>query len=175
MTAPTALRIRKRPRRARMLAAVLLTAGIVIGGSTASASAATTSPAGQMTGAAPAVVLGLCHDPLFGGTFWCDTSVGYLSGEAWWLFPDHTRQIFVIGSDNAVWTKWDNTSGDWSGWTSMGGISISYPPKFYINGQFSTKGSGTFTPDLTVVGTDHGVWHRQRGGDGVWDAWTAGY
>ena len=162
MTAPTALRIRKRPRGARMLGAALLTAGIVIGGGTAS------------VGTAQAADI-VCHDPLLGGSFFCDPSVGPSSGEAWWTFPNGTKQLFVIGTNNAVWTRWDNTSGNWSSWTSMGGIAISFPPRFYINGAFQQNGGGTYTPDLTVIGADHGVWHRTRGGDGVWDAWTAGY
>jgi hypothetical protein len=163
MTALTALPAGRRPRRARTLAAALLTVGLALGGGIASA------------GTAHAASGATCHDALLGGTFFCTSSGDYTSGEAWWTFPNGTKQLFVIGTDNAVWTRWNNTSGNWSAWTSMGGIAIRFPPQFYSQGIFLVTGSGTYTPDLTVVGTDGGVWHRERGGDGVWGAWTAGY
>ena len=172
MTALTPLRIGKRSRRARTLAGALLTVGLVVGGGVASASAATASPA---THAAPAVTTGFCHDPVLGGTFYCDTSSGYASGEARWQFPNHTWQLFVIGTNGAVWTRWTNTSGDWSSWTSMGGVAIGWPPLFYSGGSFHQSGGGSYTPDLTVLGADNGVWHRQRSASGNWSPWQAGY
>jgi hypothetical protein len=45
-----------------------------------------------------------------------------------WQFPNSMIQIFVIGTNGAVWTRWTLESGGWSGWTSMGGVAIEYPP-----------------------------------------------
>ena len=174
MTALTPLRIRKGSRRARTLAGALLTVGLVVGGGVASASAATASPATQATHAAPAAT-GFCHDPQLGGTFYCDLNLGYKSGEAVWQFPNSMIQIFVIGTNGAVWTRWTLPSGGWAGWTSMGGVAIGWPPKFYSGGKFIQQGNGSYTPDLTVLGADNGVWHRQRSASGNWSPWQAGY
>ena len=175
MTALQALRIRKRPRGARALAGLLLTVGLVVGGGAASASAATTSPAGQAIRTTPAANTGFCHDPRIGGTFYCDLNLGWTSGEATWTFPDKSTQKFVIGTNAAVWTAWSNKSGAWTGWTSMGGVAIAYPPQFYFGGKFFQQAGGLWTPRLDVVGADNGVWFRQRDTAGNWSPWKAGY
>jgi hypothetical protein len=36
-------------------------------------------------------------------------------------FPDGTLQIWVVGTDHAVWTRWVTTGGVFSDWVSMGG------------------------------------------------------
>jgi hypothetical protein len=110
---------------------------------------------------------GYCSDVTYnlGGTFYCDP-VGGDTGETWYAFPNGALQLFVIGTDNAVWTRWSNAAvTSWSGWTSMGGSATSYV--YY-------HGSG-YTPTIDVVGSDNKTWyHRTRSSSGSWTGWQAG-
>jgi hypothetical protein len=41
-------------------------------------------------------------------------------------FPNGTWEEFAIGTSHAIWTAWDNTSGDWDE-ASLGGLGYSAP------------------------------------------------
>lgn len=104
-----------------------------------------------------------CSNKQFGGTFLCGGDYG--EGGTYFGFRDGTSEIFVIGTDHAVWTRWTTgSSGKLSSWTSMGGYFTS---KVEITRQ--TVG-GAFT--ITARGSDYNhMWSRDRGQNGNWNAW----
>lgn len=104
-----------------------------------------------------------CSNKQFGGSFLCGGDYG--DGGTYFRFQDGNTEIFVIGTDHAVWTRW--TSGSThklSSWTSLGGYFTS---KVAIGRQ--TLG-GAFT--ITSRGSDYNhMWSRDRGQNGNWSAW----
>ncbi|MEH2385895.1 MAG: hypothetical protein V7K14_08975, partial [Nostoc sp.] len=63
--------------------------------------------------------------------------------------------VFVRGTDNALWHKWFD--GGWSGWESLGGILTSSP----------TAVSWSYGRiDVFARGTDNALWHQWF--DGAW-------
>jgi peptidoglycan hydrolase-like protein with peptidoglycan-binding domain len=68
--------------------------------------------------------------------------------------------VFVRGTDNALWHKWFQNG--WSGWESLGGILTS-------NLAAVSWGSGRI--DVFVRGTDNAMWHRWF--DGQWRGWES--
>ncbi|WP_371493557.1 hypothetical protein OG871_38645 [Kitasatospora sp. NBC_00374] len=103
-----------------------------------------------------------CGNKQFGGTFLCGGAYG--EGGTYFGFRDGTSEIFVIGTDHAVWTRWTiGSSGKLSAWTSMGGYFTS---KVEITRQ--TLG-GAFT--ITARGSDNRTWSRDRDQNGNWSAW----
>ncbi|MDF1505122.1 matrixin family metalloprotease [Roseisolibacter sp. H3M3-2] len=63
--------------------------------------------------------------------------------------------VFVRGTDNALWHKW--FAGGWSGWESLGGVLTSGP---------SAVSWGANRIDVVVRGTDNACWHK---------AWAPGW
>lgn len=105
----------------------------------------------------------LCTDPYFhlGGLFYCGGPYS-LTGESWYAFPNGALQVFVIGTDHAVWTRWsDPRRTRWSPWTSMGGSGWS---AVYIY-------ANRYNPTIYVRGPHGGWWHRTRLNNGVWTPW----
>ncbi|WP_406111667.1 hypothetical protein [Kitasatospora purpeofusca] len=104
-----------------------------------------------------------CSDKQFGGSFLCGGD--FRDGVTYFGFQDGNSEIFVIGTDNAVWTRW--TSGGshkLSSWTSLGGYFTS---KVVITRQ--TLG-GAFT--ITSRGSDYNhMWSRDRSQNGNWNNW----
>ncbi|AZM92504.1 hypothetical protein [Streptomyces sp. W1SF4] len=96
---------------------------------------------------------GSCHVSGLGGDYVCEY------GEAWQTFPDGTRQVFIVGTDFAVWTRYGNTSGGWSGWESMGGE---------VRGGVRIEGNHTWNPTISAVGRDGDLWFRHRLNSGSW-------
>src|SRR5689334_17151906 len=131
--------------RLRMFVAVLM----------ALAGVGTSLVAARPASAAPCTT----SDPLWGGTYYC----GY--GRRSYAFTDGTYQIFVIGTDYSVWTRW-RKSGNYSRWVDMGG---------------SIRGSHTATdfrlancdgqPGLGVVGTNNTWYSNTRRSNGGWTGW----
>jgi hypothetical protein len=68
--------------------------------------------------------------------------------------------IFVRGTDNALWHKWYQNG--WSGWESLGGILTSGP---------AAVSWGNNRIDVFVRGTDSALWHKwwQNG----WSGWES--
>ncbi|MDJ0383501.1 hypothetical protein [Streptomyces sp. G-G2] len=79
--------------------------------------------------------------------------------------PDGSKQEFVIGTDNAVWTRW-TLSGKWTTWSSMGGFATS--------GVTITKvGVNPWEFDVCVLGGgDRQWWATHRYGNGTWSSWS---
>ncbi|MEV8093719.1 hypothetical protein [Kitasatospora sp. NPDC085879] len=127
-------------RPALLAAAALATAGLV----------SAPAPALAADRAAPGV--STCTDEFFGGTFYCGGE--YENGKPLFEFGNGTREIFVIGTDRAAWTRWTNPGGGLSRWTTLDGYS-------------------TTRPTLVRQGRDDvGMhWQRDRNAAGRWSAW----
>lgn len=105
----------------------------------------------------------LCTDPYFhlGGVFYCGGPYSP-NGESWYVFPNGALQVFVIGTDHAVWTRYSNPRHThWSPWTSMGGSCWS---AVYIHWN-------RYNPTIYVHGPHGGWWHRTRVNNGAWTPW----
>jgi len=68
--------------------------------------------------------------------------------------PSGELDVFVRGTDNAVWHKFWSASGGWSPWGSLGGTATSRPGA-------AARPSGEL--DVVVRGTDNAIWHRWFG------------
>jgi glycosyltransferase involved in cell wall biosynthesis len=68
--------------------------------------------------------------------------------------------VFVRGTDNALWHKW--FSGGWSGWESLGGVLTSDP---------AAVSWGANRIDVFVRGTDNALWHKWFSGG--WSGWES--
>jgi hypothetical protein len=66
--------------------------------------------------------------------------------------------VFVRGTDNALWHKWWNNG--WSGWESLGGVLTSAP---------AAVSWGPNRIDIFVRGTDNALWHKWW--NNGWSAW----
>ncbi|MEV7773197.1 hypothetical protein [Kitasatospora sp. NPDC086791] len=105
-----------------------------------------------------------CSNKQFGGIFLCGGDYG---DGGTYFFRNGTSEIFVIGTDHAVWTRWTiGDSGKLSSWTRMGGSMSS---KVEITRQ--TQG-GAFT--ITARGSDGRLWSRTCDQNGNWGGWYAG-
>jgi hypothetical protein len=104
----------------------------------------------------------ICHDPAFGGNYYC----GY--GLRDFYFGDGTYQIFVIGTDFAVWTRW-RKQGFYELWYDMGG-EIRHT---FASGDFARITCGS-QPIIQVVGTDNRWWSNARRTNGTWTGWAPG-
>ncbi|MFE9429135.1 hypothetical protein ACFYNO_40025 [Kitasatospora sp. NPDC006697] len=129
-------------KKPKQLKAVLVTAAVAAGIAAA--------------GAAPARAADTCR--LGSGTYLCQYGVATTT------FPEGTKEQFVIGTDSAVWTRWTNTSGTWSGFLSMGGVATSG----VTISQSSVDG---WNIAITVRSTDGYLWDRVRDHNGNWTAW----
>ena len=69
--------------------------------------------------------------------------------------------VFVRGTDNALWHKW--FSGGWSGWESLGGVLTSDP---------AAVSWGPNRIDVFVRGTDNALWHKWWNGS-AWSGWES--
>ena len=73
---------------------------------------------------------------------------------------DGRIDVFVRGTDNALWHKWFNDG--WSNWESLGGVLSSGPA-------VSSWASGRL--DVFVRGTDNALWHKWF--NGGWSNWES--
>ncbi|MGW2090539.1 hypothetical protein [Streptomyces sp. NPDC001880] len=46
-------------------------------------------------------------------------------GVSFCTFDNVTRQELAIGTDRAAWTRWNDTAGSWTTWSSMGAVATS--------------------------------------------------
>jgi hypothetical protein len=125
---------------------------------------------GATLGLAPTAALASpgqkCSLPTWGGSYLCD--YGVRSSQ----ITSSIQQVFVIGPDFAVWSRWRNGS-TYSAWTSMGGqILHDYDPA-----DWDRWNCGGGSVILNVVGTN-GYWYynqRGTGAGGRWSGWHQGY
>ncbi len=80
---------------------------------------------------------------------------------------DGRLEAFALGSDSALWHKWQTSAGGgWSSWESLGGTLISDPePVLNADGRI----------EVFALGADHAVWHTAQTspGNNVWSAWAS--
>jgi hypothetical protein len=75
-------------------------------------------------------------------------------------WADGRLDVFVRGTDSALWHKWFD--GNWSHWESLGGVLSSDPSAAsWANGRI----------DAFVRGTDNALWHKWY--DGSWSHWES--
>jgi len=163
MSAPAFLRIGRHRRRALLaiLVAPLAALGIVTGSGTAHASTAGLFIPAQNYAGQPneCSVSGWPN-----GTIWCYTGVGA-------NFPNHTQEVFGIGTNNAVWTDW-GTEANPSGWKSMGGQC---DPSYGLG---LSSNAGTYGLTLYCVASGPGAngdyWYKTRGAgqSAGWSGWS---
>ncbi|MER7824933.1 hypothetical protein ABTX85_20485 [Streptomyces sp. NPDC096097] len=133
-------------RRSALAITTLALSGAALAGVTASPAQA----------AAPASAAGFCHVSGLGGDYICEY------GEAWLTYPAGNRQVFIVGTDFAVWTRWQYAGGSWSEWTSMGGT---------VRSGVRIEGNNTWNPTISIVGMDGERWSRHRLNSGSWTPW----
>ncbi len=76
---------------------------------------------------------------------------------------DNRLDVFVRGTDNALWHKWWDGSSWSSGWENLGGVLTSAP------------GAVSWGPnriDVFVKGTDNALWHKWWDGSS-WNNWES--
>ncbi|MDF6017037.1 hypothetical protein [Streptomyces sp. JH34] len=95
-----------------------------------------------------------------GGVYICEYGVSS------YKLPDGTKQEFVVGTDRAVWTRWTDSDGDWSGWMSMGGNAWSTVRAY----DYETSDPWTFRVFYYDQTAEY--WGRNRDHDGNWSSWT---
>jgi hypothetical protein len=108
--------------------------------------------------AAPAATAATCTgDAYWGGEFICNTDILI------WTYPSGKRQIFGIGTDYAVWTRWELGTSGLSPWTSMGGQAVS--------GVYYQSGSG-YAPTIRTVGFNGSRYYNTRNASTTkWSGW----
>ncbi|WP_329485354.1 hypothetical protein OG618_01950 [Kitasatospora sp. NBC_01246] len=105
-----------------------------------------------------------CTSPAWGGEYLCGGEFGQ-PGMAEYAYRDGRRQVFVIGTDHAVWTRSSSAAGKKTAWTSLGGYLIGG-----VGIIASDTGGGQF--EVGARGTDGGLWARSHAANGSWTAWA---
>ncbi|WP_030670227.1 hypothetical protein [Streptomyces rimosus] len=136
-------------RKPALAVSTLALAGATLAGLATAAPAQAATPS-QATAAA-------CQVPGHGGSYICEYGI------AWQTFPNGGKQVFVVGTDFSVWTRYGFEGGDWSNWESMGGVARS---------GVRIDGNGTWNPTISVVGSDGVRWYRHRLDTGSWTGWS---
>lgn len=128
---------------------------------------------GAMTAASPAfaistspgsIVYGdyFCSFRNWGGDFYCPQGARYQ--DTVWKKPDGYVEVFVIGMDSSVWTRWAGSRGV-SSWTNMGGVCMPNEGLMII--------AAGWTPGVICTGSDWGRWALTRNSDGSWNDWRS--
>lgn len=136
----------------QLAVATMATLGL-LAGTTVAAQAAPASPGSVLPGPG-----NFCHYANWGGVFYCGTNVT-------WPKPDGYPEVFVIGQDSHVWTRWSDAARLYA-WTGRvggtcrpsGGLAIAYSP-------------GSWLMVLGCIGTDGDTWTNTRYANGTWSGW----
>ena len=76
-------------------------------------------------------------------------------------------EIFVVGSDGAMYHNWQDVfagHSSWSGWQSLGGVCLSGP---------GAASWGLYRLDACMIGTDNAIWHTWWDGGTTWHPWES--
>ncbi|MET9400734.1 hypothetical protein [Kitasatospora sp. NPDC002965] len=96
--------------------------------------------------------------PTFGGPIKCG---GKYTQPRYFTFHDGTFQVFAVGTDNAMWTRWLLPDGSISTWRSLGGVLDS-------GIRMGWHGEELI---FDAVGTDGNWWRQIRYTSGAWSGW----
>jgi hypothetical protein len=114
----------------------------------------------------PTLPTGTCSFGFWGGGGFCDTDATY-------TMPSGYQEIFMIGLDHAVWTRWNSSSG-LSGWVSLGGYCANTGSPLGLG---NVSGYDNWTWYVNCTGGDGAAWYRTRfggsDGTGTWNGWTS--
>ena len=147
----------------RAAAAPRAVVALALGALAAPASAASAAtPDAAVVGAGNTVQSGSwCTYTSWGGTYYCGS-------QSWYGINGQLFQVFVIGTNNAVWTRWSNTSGV-SGWVSLGGACEQAADSTSVG---TTSDPWSFS--VACKNRNNGIYYfRTRSDNGSWSAWTA--
>ncbi len=158
-----------------VLAALMLVSLFAVVSSAASVSGT------MMTGTGPAATYGVAGSPVLvavdtsGHVWWSNGSWSSIGGSATSSpaattpsFPNGVIDVFVRGTDGAVWYKTATNNGTtWSGWHSLGGQIASGTGPVACS-----WGAGRL--DVFVEGTNGALWHKWSTNSGAaWSKWES--
>jgi hypothetical protein len=173
-------RIRLRRLLAAGLCATALTIGALAGiapAASASTSAALSSTAaisrenvvtsgGRQNGDAVAPAAATCSFGSWGGGGFCGTDATY-------TMPNGYAEIFIIGLDHAVWTRWNSSNG-LSSWASLSGYCTNTGSPLGLG---RVPGYDGWSWYVNCTGGDGNAWYITRigsdDGAGNWNNWTS--
>jgi hypothetical protein len=96
------------------------------------------------------------------------------------MFSNGTFQVFAVGTDYAVWTRWESAYYTLSGWVSLGGQvrrgNPARPTTDFAYTRPTVLGSQG-TPEIYVWGNTTGSFvsfFRVRSASGIWTPWARG-
>ncbi|MGW1834944.1 hypothetical protein [Streptomyces sp. NPDC002067] len=81
-------------------------------------------------------------------------------------YPDGTKQEFLVGADHAVWSRYNNTKGKWTGWYSTGGNAVS---RIEVGHRWSAGDHWGF--DIVARHPDGAYRINARNHEGQWTGW----
>ncbi|WP_213009086.1 hypothetical protein [Paractinoplanes toevensis] len=136
-----------------------LTAAVVVGMGLVAGTAGPAIAAPQPPGAEEPTSGGFCTYHNWGGRFYCGT------GRVW-AMPNRLRELFVIGTDLSVWTRWETTNGS-SGWVDLQGACL--PAYTFV---LRTYAASPAEMRLRCTGTDYRIWYKHRYSSGAWTGWN---
>jgi hypothetical protein len=84
----------------------------------------------------------------------------------WATNADGRLEVFVRGTDDALWHNWQTApTNGWSGWASLGGVISSEP-------EVAANADGRL--EVFVRGTDNALWHNwQTAPNNGWSGWAS--
>ncbi|MFD7015711.1 hypothetical protein [Streptomyces sp. NPDC059928] len=101
----------------------------------------------------------LCHHPVMGGWYSCSY------GDEWYVYSNAVKQVWVVGADRQVWTRWSRPDGSFVSWQPFGGQATSGVDVLLDESQ----GMGAV---VRVRGTDGRAYYRERDPNtGAWTNW----
>jgi hypothetical protein len=97
---------------------------------------------------------------------WASEGGVLTSGIAVGRNADGRLEVFVRGTDSAMWHNWQVApNGTWSGWASEGGI---------LTSEIAVGQNADGRLEAFVVGTDRALWHNwQTAPNGTWSGWAS--
>ncbi|MFD7539930.1 hypothetical protein [Streptomyces sp. NPDC059819] len=160
---------RRKARTALVVVGLALAGATTLSAATAQAQDAQVSPTRAAAGALasnPGTTYqssdGWCHYNNWGGSFYCNSQYNH-------TLPNSYHQVFVIGTNKQVYTRWESASGV-SDWASLGGQCVS--PGHHSVDMWEQNG-WTFT--IACVGTDNWGYLNTRNSNGTWSGWKGPY
>lgn len=156
--------MRSLTRRLAALAAGALV-GVAVSSAAAQAAPASSSAKVQVSkepGAAYQTSDGWCHFKNWGGNWYCKgTGVDVV----YWKKPDGYPQVFVLGTNRHMYSRWSTASGT-SEWLDMKGLcSPDYGLLAHSSGWSIT---------INCWGDNNAWWHNTRATSGSWTGWKPG-